>query len=410
MTRLLLLLMGLGMGWTLPAQTDSTAMTTNPDSSTLLLDTNRVAYRQITAYLYQAGSREKQYVKRSWLDTNGVVTQQERTHYTPSDTGAVRSKYYTYRYDPRTRRGSYYTEYFPTPKNPTRAYSKQEVTFKNYDNQSDKRVWTKIQQRNSRQLLRQIQQVYDKNGYLTKKTTTDYSTSPSSTSTEEVARNKAGNMVRWTSFDDDGDTKTQARDFTASYLNDTLLLRSNERLYYSANEIINKYDRNNQLKKQVQRVGNLVKDKARWNTQTTTWYKEGRPFKSQEKHLKKTVKKIAYTHTATQTTLAVTSSEGNYTDTKTWTYHDSFPTLPVRYVETQKGKPFVEKTWTYAPNGQLLQHTELEYRSNNKNWREVEHYNDRGQLYWHQFFVGGQPTTEERYQYRYYPPKAFSEE
>lgn len=393
--RLPLLFFCLSLGSGLLAQTDS---------SSSFVDTNRIEYYQKTAYRYINGKAQKQYTHKNWLDTTGLVTRQERSHYEQTDTGYAVSRYYHYHYQPTSRLGEHYTELFPTPQSPSRAYSKQVTQFKNYDNQSDKRIWVKTQKPNSRQMLRQVQYQYDDNGYLTQKTTTDYSQSPSSSSVEQVKRNAAGNMVVWTSSDDDGDGKVQARDFTATYLDDTLLLRSDERLFYSATRVTNQYDGQNQLKKSVQQVGNIVKGKPKWTTQTTTWYQEGRPYKSQEKHLNKTTRKIAYTYASNTTTLLVTSKEGNYTDTQAWIYHDSLPALPTRYTETQKGQPFLEKTWIYTADGQLLQYTELEHRNNDKDWKKIEYYNDRGQLYWQQFYVGDQLNTEERYQYRYYPP------
>ena len=153
----------------------------------------------------------------------------------------------------------------------------------------------------------------------------------------------------------------------------------------------------------VQQAGNLVKGKPKWTTKVTTCYKEGRPHRLQEKHLNKTVRKIAYSYPPNQVIQEVTSADGNYMDKTTWTYHDSLPQLPIRCTETQKGKPFVEKTWQYTPAGQLLQYTQFEHRANNKDWKEVDHYNDREQLYWRQFFVNDQLNKEERFQYRYYP-------
>lgn len=402
MKHLFLLLIWMGWGWTLHAQLDSTQVSID----TIALNINRIEYCQKTVYLKSNNALNKQYTERTWFDTTGVMTKQERTYYEQTDTGIAIARFYAYTYQPANRLGEFYTERFPTPSK-ARSYSKKATKFQNDNRHPTLRKWEKIYKVNSRQILRQITYEYDKNGYLTSKTTSNYNTTPTSSTIEKVERNAAGNMLRWTSYDDDGDTKMQARDFTASYLEDSLLLQSYQQLYYGVNQTIHKYTRNKQLRKTIQQVGNLVRGKPKWTTKTTICYKDGRPFRLQEKHLNKTVKKIEYNYAPHQTTQVVISSEGNYTDTQTWTYHDSFPKLPTQYVETKKGKPFVEKKWKYTATGKLLQYIQFEHRANNKDWKEIDHYNDRGQIYWHQFFINDQLNKEERLQYRYYPPVPF---
>lgn len=386
----------------LQAQTDSTAIATDTNKLVIPMDTNRIQYRQITRYHYTDGQGHKFFVQQSWYDTTGVTTKRERFYYAAMDTTVT--KHYAYHYSPSTRLGEYYTE---RPERNNTVYTKQVTKFRNYNSKTDQRLWEKIQLPNSKQLARQTEYRYDNRGYLVYKRNTDYTTDPTSHSEENVTRNKVGNATQWTSFDDDGHRKTQARTYTASYLADSLLLKSTSVLYFNITQVTNKYNRKKQLKKSRRWVGNNnSKGKTKWNNKTTTWYKDRRPIKMVEKHLNKTARTIVYSYTSNQTKEQVTSPTQSYIDTKTYTYHDSIPDLPVRYVVTKEGKPFTEETWSYTPDGRLLEYVEVEYRSNGVDWKHIERYNDRGQLYWSLFYLGNVLNKEERFQYRYYPPKA----
>ncbi len=376
------------------AQVDSTVM----DSVAL----PPLTIKQSTHYSYRylKGVRKTNYIQVSQRDTSGIVVRQERDYYISVDTGEAINRHYLLEYNPNTLQGFYQTEQLAIKDKP---YSIKKTTFKNYDRRSNKRYWVKTQQPNSQQLFHQVRYEYDNNGYLIGKETTRYGTTPTSTSTEKVTRNAAGNMLTWVSFDDDGDTKTQARSFKASYLHDTLLLRSDDQLYYNHSTVINQYDKNGQLKKTEKKVGNAsTNGTVKYNNETLLLYKEGRPYKLTEKNFKKKVKTITYEYDGATEIQQVVTPDKSYTDRIIVTYHEQFPELITKRTETKEGEAFLTEEWRYEDSTQqLLQHTITELRDNGKHWRTEEQYNEQGDVLVKRFFVGGVLTTEDRYTYIY---------
>ena len=378
----------------LSAQTDSLV------TDSLNIDTLQLQQTIHYSYRYNKGVQQINYLQKIQYDTNGLVIRQERDYYQATDKDPVINRHYLFEYNPNTLRGSYQTEQLAIGK---KAYSIQKTTFRNYDRTSNKRYWVKTQQPNSQQLLRQVRYEYDKNGYLIGKESSNYQTKPTSTSTEKVTRNAVGNMLTWVSHDDDGDTKTQARSFTASYLEDSLLLRSEDQLYFNSTIVINKYDKNRQLKKTEKLVGNRsTKGKIKYNNETVTVYKEGRPYKLTEKNFKKKVRTITYNYSDNEETQAVVTSDKSYTERIVVTYHAQFPKLPIQRTETQEGAPFLTETWTYNDStGQLLSHIVVEQRKNGKDWKNEEQYNEQGDLIAKRLFVDNILKTEEIYEHTY---------
>ena len=240
-------------------------------------------------------------------------------------------------------------------------------------------------------------------GFMVGKESSNYETNPTSISSEKVTRNKAGNMLTWVSFDDDGDSKTQARSFSASYLDDTLLLRSDDQLYYNYTTVINKYNKNRQLTKTEKKVGSRsTKGKVKYNNETTTIYKDGRPYKLTEKNFKKKVRTITYTYQDNRELQYVVTPEKNYTEQVVVEYHEQFPNLPIKKTSTKEGAPFLTETWIYEDStGHLLGHIVIEQRDNNKDWKNEEQYNDQGDVILKRFYVGDGLRTEEVYEHVY---------
>lgn len=363
------------------------------------------------SYSYANGQEELVLVKESVFDTNQILILQNRYNYMKVDTGFAVQTHYRYSYNPKSKFGNYYTENLAHSSKPNKKYSKQESSFKSYDHKF-KREWVKTYKKNSTLLLRQTEKTFDENGYVTSTKTTNYGNSPTSSSTEKVERNAAGNMVRWESFDDDGDTKMQARSFEATYKNDTLLVYSSGYLYHNWNEVSNKYNGKNELKKTIlttgtrRSTGTINRD-----DQTIITYKNGKPFKSVEKKLGKVVKKISYLYEPGKEIQKITTPKKSYTEVKTYTYLDSAQRLLTEYTETLEGKPFLKKELEYDTlSFKIKTYTEIEYRNNGKDWKTVKTYNDRGNLTKTSFYIADKLNKEDRYEYTYQPPKPKPEE
>jgi hypothetical protein len=390
------------LSFPLAAQVDSTAL-----DSTVVEDTLQMRQSIHYNYRFVNGQQQTSYIQTTQYDTNGLVVRQERDYYTLLDTGETINRQYLLEYNPNTLKGYYQTEKLPLNGQP---YSIQKTTFKNYDRTSNKRYWVKIQQPNSTQLLRQIRYEYDNNGFLIRKETSNYDTQPTSTNLEKVTRNKAGNMLTWVSEDDDGDTKTQARSFKADYLNDTLLLRSDDQLFYNHTTVINQYDRNGQLKKAEKKVGNTsTKGKVKYNTEILTLYKDGKPYKLTEKNFKKKSKTITYSYGPQFEVQQVVAPEKSYTDsifTQILVEGADDPAnnkhgKSIRH--TRDGQLLEQETWLYWQNTeQPASHTFVEVRNDGDVWTTKETYNKYGDIVTKSVLVNNKKyISKEVYEYVY---------
>lgn len=358
-----------------------------------------------TTYNYKGDAPILSMVKESVLDTNSILIRQDRYNYMKVDTGFAPRTHYAFEYNPVRKLGNYYTEQLTHGDKPKRKYSKQITKFKSYDHQH-KREWVRLYKKNSALMLRQVEKTFDANGYPTRTKTTNYDTSPPNSSLEKVGRNALGNIINWESFDDDGDTKMQARSFQASYKEDSLLLQSTGYLYHNWNQVINKYDRKNLLKKNILRAGTRDSyGKVKRTDQTITIYKNGRPFKMIEKKLNKTTKKIAYTFNENEEIQTVVTPTSSYQEKKTYTYLDSSKQFLTVYTETLEGKPFLKIEIEYDTASRIKTHTEIEYRKNGKDWKTVKTYNEYGNYTQIDFFIANKLNKREVYAYTYFPKK-----
>jgi hypothetical protein len=358
-----------------------------------------------TTYKYKGDAAMVSTIKESVFDTNAILIRQDRYNYMAVDTGLAPRTHYSFEYNPARKLGTYYTEQLKHGDKPNRKYSKQLTKFKSYDHQH-KREWVRIYKKNSALMLRQIEKTFDANGYPTRTKTTNYDTSPPSSSLEKVGRNSRGNIINWESFDDDGDTKMQARSFQASYKEDSLLLQSTGYLYHNWNQVINKYDRNNQLKKNILRAGTRdSRGKVKRTDQTITIYKNNLPFKMIEKRLNKTIKTIVYTFQENEEIQLVVTPKATYQEKKTYTYLDSSKQFLTVYTETLEGKPFLRTEIEYDTSFNVKTHTEIEYRKNGKDWKTVKTYNDRTNHTQIDFFIANKLNKRDVYAYTYFPKK-----
>ena len=358
-----------------------------------------------TTYKYKSGVSTLSTIKESTLDTNTILIRQDRYNYMAVDTGFAPRTHYAFEYNPARKLGSYYTEQLTHEDKPKRKYSKQLSKFKSYDHQH-KREWVRIYKKNSTLMLRQIEKTFDPNGYPTRTKTTHYDTSPPNSSLEKVSRNPRGNIINWESFDDDGDTKMQARSFEASYKNDSLLLESTGYLYHNWNQVINKYDRKNQLKKTILRAGTRTSyGKIKRTNQTIITYKYNLPLKMVEKKLKKTIKTIVYTFEKNKETQLVVTPTTTYEEKKVSVYLDSSKQFLAEYTETLEGKPFLRIEIEYDTAFNIKRHTEIEYRKNGKDWKTVKTYNNRTNYTQINFFIANKLNKKEIYEYTYFPKK-----
>lgn len=375
------------------------------------LNLNSVQTIKHSTYTFRNTISNLSIIKESVFDTNTILIRQDRYNYMQVDTGAAPRSHYHFVYNPQSKLGSYYTEQLEHRSKPNKKYSKQETKFKSYDHKF-KREWIKLYKKNSKILLRQVQKTFDENGHVTSSKTTNYDTSPSNSSTEKVKRNSTGNITFWESFDDDGDTKMQARSFEAKYKDDTLLLQSNGYLYHNWNQVINKYDRNNYLKKSILNIGVRGSNgKVKRTDQTITIYKNNLPYKKTEKKLRKKIKTITYVFEDNKEIQVVVTPDKTYKEIKEYTYLDSTQQFLTLYTETLEGKPFMRTEMVYdTATSKMTQHIEIEYRNNGKDWKTVKTYNEQGNYTKIEFFIANELKKRDIYEYTYFPPKTEDEE
>lgn len=355
-----------------------------------------------TTYKYENGVPTLSIIKESVFDTNLILIRQERYNYMEVDTGFAPRTHYAFEYNPTNKLGSYYTEQLTHGDKPKRQYSKQLSKFKSYDHQHQ-REWVRLYKKNSTILLRQVEKTFDSNGYPTRTKTTNYDTSPPNSSLEQVSRNALGNITNWESFDDDGDTKMQARSFQATYKDDSLLLQSTGYLYHNWNQVINKYDAKNQLKKTILRAGTRDSNgKVKKTDQTITTYKYNLPIKTVEKKLNKTTKTIVYTFEENKEIQLVVTPTSTYREEKVSVYLDSSKQLLTNYTETLEGKPFLKIEIEYDTASQIKTYTEIEYRQNGNDWKTVKTYNERGNYTQIDFFIANKLNKRDVYEYTYF--------
>lgn len=358
-----------------------------------------------TTYDYKSVNPVQTILKNSVYDTNQVMIAQDRYNYFVVDTGIAVSTHYHFEYDPRYQSGSYFTEKPTHTSKPKREYSKQLTKFRTTKN-PENRTWVKTYKENSKSLQRHTENKFDANGFLTETVITNYKTTPPTKHIEKVVRNKAGNMLQWQSFDDDGETKKmQARDFSATYKNDTLLLKSSGYLYNNWKSLTNKYSGKNELKKSIEFIGNRAPNgKIKKLDKNITIYKYGRPYKTVAKKLNKKVKTITYAYEPGSEIWTIVTPNKTYTERKDSVFIDSLALL-TKYTETKEGQPFLEKNIVYDTTGQMVMHTEIEYRKSGKDWKTIKEYNENGSLITKSFYVANKLRRRDTYEYEYFPPK-----
>lgn len=341
-------------------------------------------------------------LKKSVYDTNQILTRQDRYNYISVDTGLAVGTHYWFEYNPKNRYGSYTNKTLAHSTLPNRKESQQLTEFRSFDHEH-KREWIKTYKKDSKDLLRHIEQKFDAKGHSINSKMTNYETKTPSISTEKVQRNAAGNITFWESFDDDGDSKMQARSYQAEYKNDTIFLSSGGYLYNTWTAVVNKYNRKNELLKTTTSMGTRQSNgKIKITTQTVIDYSDNKPSKSITKNLNKVVETILFVYQDGKKIQQISTPEKKYEWIESYTYLDSTATLLTSYTNIQEGKIFKKEELSYDSLNQLVQHIEIEYRANGKDWKTITEYNSFGKVSRIRFYIADILNKEDIYKYEYH--------
>lgn len=354
--------------------------------------------KQSTYEYNDNGQKHLESYKESKLDTNRIIIEENRYHYLATDTGAAVVTHYKLVYNPKTRLGSYYTERLPHAKRPNRKYSKVLTKYRSYDH-ANKKQWEKKYNK-SNKLSKEIQNTYDAEGLKIASKITDYASAPPTLHTDEVNRNKAGKMILWESFDDDGTGLKKVRQHKWVYLDDTLLLASSGYIYNNWTEVKNKYKKG-VLTKTITQSGNRQSNgKVKITYKTLKEYKEGQLTKEMVFSLNKKELTKTYTYQEGITTELIQTKEGTTTNVLKEIFDGN---LLIEESSMEKGEPKFMERYTYNPSTQkLLEKTEIEYRRNNKEWKTITKYNISGNIVSKTFYVNNKPVRDDVYEYVYY--------
>lgn len=363
----------------------------------LVLDSVRVIRHTTYDYPRQPANAPK-YVsvfKESIFDSARVLIQQSRASFIPSDTGLVKSSDYYFKYNPQTKLGEYYTEKFPTPKNPKITYSKQPTKFRSHNH--EEQVW--VEQYNEKgNLIVKSSYAYNAQNQRVGAETQDFQNK--SNHIEIIARNAAGKMTSWQSYDEQNGSRTQVRDMRWTYLNDTLLLTNTGYVYNNYTETVNKYDKNNLLSKTTAQTGYRQENgKTTLENTILTEYKNGRPVEMSTtlKGQKISTAEISYTPTETITTTTTKVDKKKVVTTKiVKTIYQQDKLL--ERTETEQGKPLGSLQNVYT-DGHLSQSTEIEHKQNGDVWKTVTEYDHKGNPTRKIFYIQNQPRQEDVYIY-----------
>lgn len=354
-----------------------------------------VLYISQLTYDYKKGDKSLKIEKESFLDTNQIMYKQERTNYVYVDAKRVKSMHYAYTYDPKTRRGEYYTERFPVPNRKKSKYSKRVSKFKSFDHKS-KYEW--IKHYNSKDEIQQDARFeYDSHGERTYNYQKNYAYNPPTVHIDEMERNDRGELLKWVSYDEQEGKKEQVRDFNWEY-QDTLLVRSSGYVFNNWNETEHQYKKG-VLKKSTQNIGyRQDKGKVIIDHKISTKYKNGLPFKKMEHRLGKKESTTSYTYAPNYIEeKVVTKTETKVIEEKKLMQNG----LLVEKTDLLDGKPTLSEKNTYSSGGRLQKHVEIEYRKNGDEWKTVFEFNKRNNLTRKTFLINEKLRQEDLYTYKY---------
>lgn len=356
-------------------------------------------YIRQTSYELNKEKRQLLSVRESWFDERAILTRQERYGYIAVDTGSLLANRYHYEYDTTTRKGKNYTERLVTPRN--KNYSRQETRFTSYDHSSDKRVSSQ-QYSSDTKLQTEIENSYDAQGNLVKTILRDHTYAPPMLQTDEMQRNAAGKMTRWTSYDEQGGAKReQVRDFSWEYLNDTLLLRSSGYVYNDWTETVNKYSKG-VLKQSTQSVGTRqTNGKTTITNKMVTNYANGKPISATETVNGKKTRTIAYTYFEEgYKEEAITTKEGVTVNGEKELYLND--TLLIERLWTTNDEKTRQETHQYDALGQRIRSVFIEFKSNGDEWKTEFELDEHGNPTHRLFFINKHLQQEDVYEYKYF--------
>lgn len=377
----------------------ATVSTTIYAQAHLVLDSVRLIKQ--STYEHNPNTQQKRLsiYKESAFDTSKILTFQQRYTYTQTDTGLATTSYYEFTYNPFTKLGSYFTEKFPTAKTPKQARTKLETKFKSY-NHEDEREWIK-QYNEKGELISETSYAYDNAGFRIRTQTRDLKSQI--ISIDNVERNKLGKILTWQAYDEENGNQTKVREMQWSYLQDSLLLTSAGYVYNNYNEVVNSYDKKNQLEESIvytgyrQDGGKIIRE-----NKTITTYKDGKPSKIVVYLAGKKVSTSKFRYEPNFIEETIDAKEDNRT---------------VKTVKITKELYQGDKLTDHSEleNGTLkysIQHilvgkiiaktTEIDYKSTQGEWKTVVEFNEKGNPTRKLFYIKNQLQQEDIYEYEYY--------
>ncbi len=361
--------------------------------SVRLVKQSTYEYNPTTQKKYLASYKESSY------DTNKIMTFQQRYTYYPADTGLVTISYYAFLYNAFSKLGSYYTERFPTPKNPKQKYSKLETKFKSY-NHEDEREWIK-QYNEKGELISETSYAYDNGGFRIRTQTRDLKSQIMSI--DNMERNKLGKILTWRAYDEENGNQTQVREMQWSYLNDSLILTSSGYVYNNYTETVNEYDKKNQLVESVmysgyrQDGGKVIRE-----NKTVTAYKDGKPQKTTVYLAGKKVSTSQFRYEPNFIEETIDAKEDNRKIKTIKTTKELYQGDKLTdHTELENGAPKYSIQHIYVGNV-IVKTTEIEYKSNRDEWKTIIEFNDKGNPVRKAFFIQNQLQQEDLYEYDYF--------
>ncbi|WCL80349.1 hypothetical protein PPO43_10215 [Saprospira sp. CCB-QB6] len=331
-----------------------------------------------------------------------IMTRQDRWHYTYPNGEKTAKLHYHYSYNPKSYMGEFYNEYLAYEGGPKQA-KKKKTTFKSHAHSATERE--RVQQFDAEgKLSRASENRYDKSGELVYSKSTDYSYSPPMIHIDEVERNAAGQIIKWTATDKSELGTEKVREMSCKYLFDSLLLESTGYVYSDWNQTVNKYNKKTgEIKKSTISYGlRQSNGKVTIRHKKVSTYKNNRPIKSVEYNYKKKFKTSTFSYNG-----PVMTEKVDYKDKKE---KDIIKTEKKVYNATGKlqlyeraidGEPQYREQYSYDAADRLLKYTETEFRENGAHSITIIEYNIDQNPVKKQLFQGDKLLKLDEYSYLY---------
>jgi hypothetical protein len=350
------------------------------------------------------GNEQLKSLKISQYDTNQIMIQQDRWDYIKVDTGRWAKRHYYYTYNPNTRLGEFYTEHHQKDGSSTKKHLHK---FKSFRHRLKDKAWIKLYGEDGK-VLRETQNSFDQNGFLTKVYTKDYSYKPTLIHTEAVQRNDLGLMLKWESYDEDGDGKKKVREMNWSYKEDSILVESSGYVFNNWKETINEFDKKTGLiKKQTQTYGYRQDDGTIIrNHKNISQYKDEQKIKMIEYEHKKKFATHRFEYEGDSEIQRI-----DYKDKKMADEVYLFKTVKdslgrsLLYEESLNDALKEKIVYSYSSEGTLTKKEDYEYRKNGTVSLQITEYNSDGRILRQALKVDDRLLKEDRYEYTFHEAK-----